>query len=107
MTSREIEMLNLIVKKVGGKWKMLIIATLLNGEMRFNELRRSVRNITQRSLVIQLNELLNQQLIEKRPVEDGSDIYVYALTELGKSLQDVINSMLGWIKSRTSFVHTK
>lgn len=42
---------------IDGKWKCIILFHLLAGTMRFNEIRRTIGNVTPRMLTNQLREL--------------------------------------------------
>lgn len=45
------------LEQIAGKWKGLIIYHLMEGTLRFSELSRRVKKVTQRSLTKQLREL--------------------------------------------------
>lgn len=83
---------------IGGKWKVLIIASLLQGEKRFNELMKSIDGITQRSLVLQLRELEEDQIIIRKEIPESPNKFSYTLTSLGKSLHYVIEEIMKWGK---------
>lgn len=80
---------------IGGKWKAIIIASLLEEKKRFNELKKMISGITQRSLVIQLRELEKDQIIVREESQSKNKIY-YGLTKLGMSFESVINELLNW-----------
>ena len=51
------------VKLISGKWKPVILYHLFTGVHRFSELQRKLKNVTQRSLTLQLRELEEDGLI--------------------------------------------
>jgi DNA-binding HxlR family transcriptional regulator len=81
---------------IGGKWKTIIIASLLENEKRFNELMKSISGITQRVLSSQLKELEEDGIIEKVSVKETSLRKYYKLTEVGISLSSVITELSKW-----------
>ena len=46
-----------VLKRVGDKWSILVVAILRDGPLRFNELRRSIEGISQRMLTLTLRSL--------------------------------------------------
>lgn len=84
------------VTLIGSKWRILIIRDLIDGEKRFNELKRSIEGISQKVLTENLRILEDNGLII-RTVYDEIPLKVeYKLTETGLSLKPVINSMRDW-----------
>ena len=84
------------VDVIGGKWKALVLFYLLNGTMRFNELRRKIPNVTQRMLTLQLRELEADGLVE-RTVHPVVPPHVdYRLTPFGRTLTPIIEAMSAW-----------
>ncbi len=83
---------------IGGKWRLPIIVALRNNPMRFNEIQRTVKDISAKVLSNELKDLELNGLI-KRNVYDGSSIkVVYELTSYSESLNDVLKSLLDWGK---------
>ena len=81
---------------IGNKWTTLILYHLNSGTMRFNELKRAVHGISQKVLTHNLRELEQDGLIHRTVYAEVPPRVEYSLTELGKSLQRVIDSMSEW-----------
>lgn len=89
-----------VMKFIGGKWKTIIIANLMTGEKRFNELKKTISSITQRALSLQLKELEDDHIVQKREIEGQPGKFIYILTDLGKSLNNVITELAKWGDSK-------
>ncbi|RYU93023.1 winged helix-turn-helix transcriptional regulator [Emticicia agri] len=88
--------LNDTLNVLTGKWKLPILGSLLFGIKRFTELQRNIPKITPRMLSKELKELELNGMV-KRMVYDATPVLVeYELTESGKKLSDVLDSMLQW-----------
>ena len=81
---------------IGGKWKSIILFRLLEGMRRFNELRRLLPAITQRTLTTQLRELENDGLVHRTVYAEVPPRVEYRLTALGESLLPVLNALKAW-----------
>ncbi|SDI45876.1 winged helix-turn-helix transcriptional regulator [Natribacillus halophilus] len=82
---------------VVGKWKPIILLHLLkNGTMRFNELKRSVPNITQKMLTKHLRELEDEDIIARIVYPQVPPKVEYSITEYGRSLQPILEAMHEW-----------
>lgn len=84
------------LKIIGDKWKVLILRDLFTGTKRFNELKRSLTNVTQKMLTQQLRELENDGIIHREVYPVVPPKVEYSLTELGKTIKPVIDSMYDW-----------
>lgn len=83
---------------IGGKWKTVVLFYLLDGTMRFNQLRREIPGVTQRMLTLQLRELEEDGLVE-RIVHPVVPPHVdYRLTPFGRTLEPIIREMAAWGK---------
>jgi DNA-binding HxlR family transcriptional regulator len=85
---------------IGGKWKMLILWYLgKEGTKRFNELKSLMPGITQRMLVNQLRELEEDLIVHREVYPVVPPKVEYSLTEQGKSLMPILESMYEWGKN--------
>ena len=84
---------------IGGKWKGVILYHLLSGKKRFNELRRKLPNITQRMLTLQLRELESDGIVKRTVYAEVPPRVEYELTDLGKSMENIIMEILYWGKN--------
>ena len=81
---------------IGNKWKVLIIRDLLTGTKRFGELKKSIGKVSQKVLTTQLRDMEEDGLITRTVYAEVPPKVEYSLTELGKSLQPILNAMLQW-----------
>jgi DNA-binding HxlR family transcriptional regulator len=79
-----------------GKWKGVILFHLMDGTLRFNELRRKLPAVTQRMLTKQLRELEDCGLISRKVYPVVPPRVEYTLTPLGETLKPVIRALAAW-----------
>ncbi|MGU3666162.1 winged helix-turn-helix transcriptional regulator [Methylobacterium sp. A49B] len=81
---------------IDGKWKGVILYHLLEGTLRFNEIRRRLTSVTQRMLTNQLREMEADGLITRTVYAQVPPKVEYSLTERGRSLEPVIRALKTW-----------
>ena len=81
---------------IGGKWKSIILFRLHEETRRFNELRRLLPRVTQRTLTNQLRELERDGLVHRTVFAEVPPRVEYRLTPLGESLEPVLNALRSW-----------
>lgn len=78
------------------KWKFLIIRDLLTGTKRFGELQRSIGGVSQKVLTNNLRQMEKSGLINRKVYAEVPPKVEYSLTDLGKSLKPILDSMVNW-----------
>ncbi|RFZ88109.1 transcriptional regulator [Shinella sp. WSJ-2] len=80
-----------------GKWKGVILYHLMmEGTLRFNELRRRLPSVTQRMLTKQLRELEDAGILSRTIFPVVPPRVDYALTPAGRSLEPIIRALAAW-----------
>lgn len=95
---------------IGNKWQVLILRDLnLNGTMRFKELQRSIGKISQKVLTSNLRTMEESGIVRREAFAEVPPRVEYSLTELGSTLQPVLDAMWAWgesYKERLREVHS-
>lgn len=81
---------------IGGKWKPMIVWYLLGGTRRFGELRRLIPGATQQMLTMQLRELEQDGVLQRKVYAQVPPKVEYSLTDLGHSLKPLLLQMAEW-----------
>lgn len=87
------------LEMIGGKWKGVALYHLLDGPVRFNELRRRLSDVTQRMLIRQLRELEQDGLVKRTVYAEVPPRVDYRLTASGESLKPIVLAMKAWGES--------
>ncbi len=82
---------------INGKYKMTILYTLMEfGIVRFNEMKKYIGNISYKTLSSTLKELESDRLVHREEYPQIPPKVEYSLTERGKSLIPILDSMCEW-----------
>ncbi|WPQ60730.1 helix-turn-helix domain-containing protein [Chitinophaga sancti] len=81
---------------IGGRWKPTILWSLLNGKLRYSELKKSIPDVSERILVLQLRELEKDGLINRLVYAEVPPRVEYELTKDGASLQPMLQIISEW-----------
>ncbi|EAS19614.1 helix-turn-helix transcriptional regulator [Nonlabens mediterrranea] len=82
---------------IGGKWKTVIIYHLIEGPLRYNQLRKEMPTVTERTLSLQLKTLEEDGIVERKVFTTKPPLKVeYSLTDLGKTLIPLVKSIADW-----------
>lgn len=81
---------------ISDKWKVLILRDLMNGTLRFGELKKSIGHVTQKVLTAQLRDMEAKGLLTRRVYAEVPPRVEYTLTPTGYSLRPILDSMVAW-----------
>ncbi len=82
---------------IGGKWKSVILFYLIDGTLRYNELRKKMSGVTERTLSLQLQQLQEDGVVSRKVYTSKPPLKVeYSLTDFGKTLIPLLQSIADW-----------
>lgn len=82
---------------IGGKWKSVILTHLIEGKKRYNELRKEIPTITERTLSLQLKQLEADDLVARKVYTKKPPLkVVYSLTSFGKTVIPLLHIITEW-----------
>lgn len=97
----------LILKHLGNKWSMIIIVTLANnGKLRFVELDRKIKGISQKILTSALHSLENDGFIKRTVFHDIPPKVEYELTSLGTDILPLIQNVAEWVNDYSEVINS-
>ncbi|PYE41710.1 HxlR family transcriptional regulator [Rhizobium sp. PP-F2F-G20b] len=85
-----------LLSRIGDKWSMLVVMLLTPGPKRFNALKRALGSISQRMLTLTLRNLERDGLVTRTIYPTIPPKVEYALTELGQSLREPVQTLGNW-----------
>lgn len=89
--------LDATLRVIAGKWKPLILYFLAQGgPTRYGELRRAVRDVSDKMLIQQLKELEADGLVKRTDYKEIPPRVDYGLTPLGRSLAEALVPLCSW-----------
>lgn len=91
---------------IADKWSVLIVRRLSDGTMRFAQLRRAVDGISQKVLTSTLRELERDGLVSRRIYASVPPRVEYSLTDLGRSLRDLVAGICVWAEEHIEEVQS-
>lgn len=85
------------LKTFGGKWKSRVICVLAEKKtLRYSGIRHEMKNITDAVLAATLKELITDNLIVRQSYDEIPPRVEYSLTEKGKSVVPILQSICRW-----------
>lgn len=82
---------------IGGKWKGTVLYHLFSdGTLRFNEIRRILPGVSQRTLTAQLRALEQDGIIIRTVYPEVPPRVEYALSDYGRTLEAAVSALKIW-----------
>ena len=81
---------------ISDQWKVLILRDLIPGTKRFDELKKSIGNVSQKVLTAQLRQMEDSGLLTRTVYPEVPPRVEYTLTDLGRSLKPIMDAMWTW-----------
>jgi DNA-binding HxlR family transcriptional regulator len=86
-----------VLDRIGDKWSILIILILFEEErLRFNEIHKAIKTISQKMLTVTLKSLEEDGLVEREFFVQIPPRVEYSLSERGKSLVPHLKGLVQW-----------
>ena len=91
-----LEAVEAVIATIGGKWKLLILFHLAQGQKRYGELRRLIPHITEKMLIQQLRELENDGMITRTSYATVPPKVEYSMSDFAKTFCPVMHALCEW-----------
>lgn len=81
---------------IGDRWTLLIIHEIMLGDKTYKQLGEKLDGIASNLLSSRLKSLEEEGIIQARLYQNHPPRYTYTITEKGRDLEDVFNSIILW-----------
>ncbi|MEJ2888163.1 winged helix-turn-helix transcriptional regulator [Actinomycetospora aeridis] len=85
-----------LLDQVLDKWSLAVLGELCERPCRFNDLRRAIPVVTQKSLTATLRRLERNGIVDRVVVSSRPVAVEYRITPLGKTLRRPVDVLLEW-----------
>ena len=87
------------VELVGKRWTGAILLVLLDGPLRFSEVRHLVPDLSDRLLSERMKELEAEGIVARRVIDDTPVRVEYELTDKGRALEPAVRALKSWARA--------
>ena len=85
-----------LIEEIADKWTILVIAALSRGPTRFNQLKRALEPVTQKSLTQTLRRFERSGMVSRKVLDTSPVAVEYAITPLGRTLAGPFSALYRW-----------
>ncbi|RKR74424.1 winged helix-turn-helix transcriptional regulator [Frondihabitans australicus] len=103
-TSHDPGLFRSLLGRIGDKWTLLVIGILGEKPHRFTELADIIPGISRRMLTVTLRGLERDGLVERTVYAEVPPRVVYDLSDLGRSLQEVVITLGDWVREHQEVI---
>lgn len=94
-----------IFSEIADKWSMMILSVLESQPRRFNDIKRRLEGVSQKSLTQSLRKLERNGILERTVISSSPVSVQYSLTPLGHSLLGPFKTLYLWIVDNVGEVY--
>jgi len=87
-----------LLDRIGDQWTVLIVGVLGDGPLRFTEIGKRVRGISQKVLTQTLRSLVRDGILTRTAYPEIPPHVEYELTELGRNLAEPLDMLDKWAR---------
>src|ERR687893_1152574 len=87
------------IELIGKRWTGAIVFVLMDGPLRFSEVKTLVPDLSDRLLSERMKELEAEGIVERRVIDDMPVRVEYCLTSKGRALEPAVRSLKVWARS--------
>jgi DNA-binding HxlR family transcriptional regulator len=84
------------VELVGKRWTGAILLVLMDGRLRFSEIRQLVPDLSDRLLSERLKELESEGIVQRTVIDEIPVRVEYELTGKGRALEPTVRALKSW-----------
>ena len=88
-----------VLQRIGDKWAVMVIISLVDGALRFSELQRALPGVSERMLSLTLRGLERDGMITRTVTPGVPPRVDYALAPLGLSLCEPVKALGAWAQA--------
>lgn len=89
-----------VLQNVTSRWGLLAMVALLDGELRFNALRRRVDGVSERMLSVTLQSLERDGYVHREMLQAIPPRVEYSLTEMGREVAPRLAELIDLVEDR-------
>jgi DNA-binding HxlR family transcriptional regulator len=83
-------------RKIGNKWRLIVVRYLLERPMRFSELQRAACGVDPKTLSRVLSYLVKEEIVRRDALDTRPSTVRYALTQKGEEIRPIMQSLKAW-----------
>lgn len=91
-----------VINRIGDKWSLLILVVLSEQPTRFNALKRTIGDISQKVLTRVLKDMEQDGYIKRTVFDESPPKVIYELTEMGQSVLAPVGKLIEWAEENHS-----
>jgi Predicted transcriptional regulators len=89
----------MVLDRIADKWAVLVLGLLVDGPIRFNELRRRIEGLSQKMLSQCLKSLERDGLVHRHAIATVPVTVEYSITDLGRTLAETVDALRLWAET--------